>query len=372
MEHHINKAPTTMNIVKTIIIALFFLSFWAKSQCPPDSDVLVDGISFIDPYCFDNPGVDLNQYINTAFQGGTFTGPGVTGNVYVPADGLMGSLGNITYEVVIGANNCQYVLDYFLVDTQIPVLSLNETIESSYCETDGLVSLAATSSLGSVAVEVNGEPLTVPIYNPAEHVGDIDTIVFFYGEACYKYDTFYVEVFPMPTLSLPASLLTNDEVADIIVNPSGGTFDIPSGLTVTGNTIDPTSSVPGVYDITYELTPNCTVTETIEIIEFVEPPEPEPEPEFEEVLVFVPNVFTPNNDNVNDEIKVQGRNIVNAYIKIFNRWGEKVFESDDKNLGWDGSYNDAEQPSGVYYYFVTAIMTDATYITKEGDITLIR
>jgi len=363
-----------MNIVKTFIGILFFLSFWAKSQCPPDSDVLLTPTGFIPSVCFDNPGVDLNEFINSTFAGGTFSGPGVTGDLYIAADGLVGSLGTITYDVTIGADNCQYILNYFLVDTQIPVLTLNETIESSYCETDPIVPLTGTSTLGTVGVEVNGESLTVPVYDPAEHVGNLDTIVFFYGLNCVKYDTFYVEVYAMPTINVPASLQTNDEPIAIIVNQEGGVFDIPAGLSVSGNIIDPSTSVPGIYEISYELSPNCFTTASIEIIEFVEPPEPPgPEPEVnEEVLVFVANVFTPNNDNVNDELKVQGRNIINAYIKIFNRWGEKVFESDDINVGWDGSYKDAEQPSGVYYYYVTAAMNDSTYIYKEGDITLIR
>jgi len=71
--------------------------------------------------------------------------------------------------------------------------------------------------------------------------------------------------------------------------------------------------------------------------------------------VYLPNAFTPNNDGVNDvfEAKVLAGGILNFNMMIFSRWGQLVFESNDYFIGWDGTTNGEELPSGVYVYRVS-------------------
>lgn len=87
----------------------------------------------------------------------------------------------------------------------------------------------------------------------------------------------------------------------------------------------------------------------------------------------VPNAFTPNGDNNNDKFCLQGWSYCASDFKvmIFNRWGEKVFESRDPNFCWDGTYNDQELSSGVYAYSITSNVNREAII-KKGNITLIR
>jgi gliding motility-associated-like protein len=89
--------------------------------------------------------------------------------------------------------------------------------------------------------------------------------------------------------------------------------------------------------------------------------------------VLIPNTFTPNNDGVNDVFQVRGNGLSNIkLIRIFNRWGEKVFESPDINIGWDGTSNGIPLNSGVYVYYVEAICTDGQSALIKGNVTLLR
>lgn len=68
--------------------------------------------------------------------------------------------------------------------------------------------------------------------------------------------------------------------------------------------------------------------------------------------VYVPNAFTPNDNQLNDEFKVVAADAEDFQILIFNRWGDKVFESNSLNQGWDGTWNDKKCPMDVYSYVV--------------------
>jgi gliding motility-associated-like protein len=89
-------------------------------------------------------------------------------------------------------------------------------------------------------------------------------------------------------------------------------------------------------------------------------------------LLDVPNAFTPGRFGENSIITVKGFGIVSMNWKIYNRWGQLVFQSNSPYLGWDGNYNGKPQPIGVYAYTLDATFDDGTKTTKKGDITLIR
>lgn len=88
--------------------------------------------------------------------------------------------------------------------------------------------------------------------------------------------------------------------------------------------------------------------------------------------VFIPNTFTPNNDGMNDVFTVYGSNIKEIRLMVYNQWGEKVFETRNQAVGWDGTYQGKKQPSGVYMYVCRLILTDNTEKTMKGSINLLR
>jgi gliding motility-associated-like protein len=87
---------------------------------------------------------------------------------------------------------------------------------------------------------------------------------------------------------------------------------------------------------------------------------------------FLPNIFSPNSDGNNDIFRVRGENISEIYLVIYNRWGEKIFETTDKTKGWDGTFNGTPQQPGVFVYFLNVSYDDGKTKELKGNVTLIR
>ncbi len=86
----------------------------------------------------------------------------------------------------------------------------------------------------------------------------------------------------------------------------------------------------------------------------------------------LPTAFTPNGDKVNDILYVRGGPFVELTFRIYNEWGEVVFESNEESIGWDGTRNGVLQPIGVYVYTVKALTSLGKDYVTSGEITLIR
>lgn len=91
-----------------------------------------------------------------------------------------------------------------------------------------------------------------------------------------------------------------------------------------------------------------------------------------ENAVDVPNAFTPGSGDINSRVFVRGFGIAKMKFTIWARWGEKVFETDDKRIGWDGRYKGQLLPMDVYAYTLDVQFSDGKNFRKTGDITLIR
>jgi gliding motility-associated-like protein len=89
-------------------------------------------------------------------------------------------------------------------------------------------------------------------------------------------------------------------------------------------------------------------------------------------VVGVPNAFTPNSGDANSIVKVEGFGIGKMTFTIWNRWGQKVFETNNRFQGWDGKVRGVVQPMDVYAYTLNVEFTDGTKRVMKGDITLIR
>ncbi|MGB0176128.1 MAG: gliding motility-associated C-terminal domain-containing protein [Owenweeksia sp.] len=99
--------------------------------------------------------------------------------------------------------------------------------------------------------------------------------------------------------------------------------------------------------------------------------------------LFVPNAFTPNGDDTNDQfiVKYNGECIMAEYaMKVFDRWGRLVYETKevDPSHGWDGKSEGRDLKEGVYMWRVYAKLVDpsrnyeAQLINKQGSVVLIR
>lgn len=88
--------------------------------------------------------------------------------------------------------------------------------------------------------------------------------------------------------------------------------------------------------------------------------------------VAVPTGFTPNNDGVNDDVPVLGGPFLTVELKIYNQWGNLVYDSTDPKGAWDGKYSGIDQPAGVYIFTAKGKTIDGKEFNFSGDVTLIR
>jgi gliding motility-associated-like protein len=85
-----------------------------------------------------------------------------------------------------------------------------------------------------------------------------------------------------------------------------------------------------------------------------------------------PNAFSPNGDYKNDYFYPEGDYGTRAVFQIYNRWGEKVFESSVAKPRWDGTYMGEPQPAGVYSYYGILTLRSGKIVARKGTLTLIR
>lgn len=89
--------------------------------------------------------------------------------------------------------------------------------------------------------------------------------------------------------------------------------------------------------------------------------------------IYVPNIFSPNQDGQNDILYVYGSGIAQFELIVYNRWGQKIFESTEFSKGWDGTYKKKLCPPGVYVYLLKYTFLNSTeQHTLSGTITLVR
>lgn len=88
--------------------------------------------------------------------------------------------------------------------------------------------------------------------------------------------------------------------------------------------------------------------------------------------VFIPNTFTPNGDGDNDLLFVRSYKVDELFFAVYNRWGEAVFETNDKSKGWDGLYKGKLAEAGVYGWYLKAHCANGSDAFMKGNVTLVR
>lgn len=89
--------------------------------------------------------------------------------------------------------------------------------------------------------------------------------------------------------------------------------------------------------------------------------------------IQIPNVFTPNSDGVNDYFFIPSMGVKEFHIKIYNRWGNFIWETTAPKIEWDGrNYSGELVPDGTYYFMLTAILGSGDNRSTTGNVTLIR
>jgi trimeric autotransporter adhesin len=188
---------------------------------------------------------------------------------------------------------------------------------------------------------------------------------------CSNTDEITVTVLPVPNASFTADEITGYPVHTVnftnnSTNANNYTWSFGNGIIIpaTNTTSQTTSySETGIYEvILFASNGICSDSTSIQVI--VLP--------FPDAIIYVPNVFTPNGDNNNDEWFIDAKFASNINVQIFNRWGNLMLEMDDLTDKWDGKIGGNDASAGVYFYkYIITDLNNKEY-TGHGNFTLVR
>lgn len=179
-------------------------------------------------------------------------------------------------------------------------------------------------------------------------------------KGCTDTQTVLVTVHPAAVLELPDNInIYAGEVYQMQPPTNASYFQwFPDAGLSNANISDPriTPTVDTRYFVTARTEYGCEIQDSVDVW-------------VKETVMDMPNAFNPNNSQFKAEIR--GLASIELF-EIYNRWGQKVFETKNMNQGWDGSLNGAPQPMGVYVYVIQATTVEGKAFKKTGNVTLVR
>lgn len=264
------------------------------------------------------------------------------------------------------------------VDSVTVIVSLADVSlqgDSLVCSNDPAVLRVIGADEGSVilwqpeSAIVNGQGTSTATVAPNETTGYGVTVTTPTG--CSWTGAITVSVSPIDGNSVGASATPSAVLPGTVVQlgatPSDGvTYSWQPADLVSDPTLpNPTSTVNATTTFTVTVsdgvcTKNASVTVTVFELVCKDP------------NIFVPNSFSPNGDGVNDFLVVRGQHITDLEFMVFDRWGEKVFETKDQNVGWDGTFRGEAVGPAVFVYHLTAFCLDGQRYFTKGNVTVIR
>ncbi|MEZ4800403.1 MAG: gliding motility-associated C-terminal domain-containing protein [Flavobacteriales bacterium] len=189
-------------------------------------------------------------------------------------------------------------------------------------------------------------------------------------EGCEATDEVVVSVSNLEQVGVQAfaepNIIIEGQTVQLLAQPSGYTYSWSPASMVSNATIyNPVSSPSSTTDyIVIVHDGECSVSDTVRVtvVDFVcGPPS-----------IYVPNAFTPNEDNRNEKLFVHANNVNKVNFKIYDRWGELVFEGNSLSEGWDGYYKDKLVDPAVFVYYLEVTCAGGQTFFDKGNITVIR
>ena len=267
-----------------------------------------------------------------------------------------------TYQdTLLNARGCDSVvyLNLLVYPTITPIIGNVQNM----CENDPIVSFTA-SPIGGVwsgpGISATGS------FDPTLAGVGVHTIVYTAAGQCANSDTVTIEVYDVPMVN---DLIKDDEcdegIGSIEITVTGG---MPPYSYVWSNgktTKDNLRLKEGTYSLTVTDSNGCIESYSGSLLNLEDD-------SCDDTYLFVPNIFSPDGNGVNDVLFVDGKNIQEVNLQVYNRWGNLVFESNSLSKGWDGTYQGQPVNQGVFVYLVTGRYKDGEEFEQKGTITLIR
>jgi gliding motility-associated-like protein len=245
-----------------------------------------------------------------------------------------------------------------------PAIAVTGTVTNTTCGAAvGGVNVSATGGTGTLTYLWNPDGQTTP--SISNLIGGTYELIVTDANGCEQTEVFLVGVVgSLPLTVNPISeQITQGESVEITV--SGGTtyaWSPSTGLSCT-NCPNPTATPSVTTTYTVIATDDFGCTGTADVIIMVEQLCGD---------LFIPTIFSPNDDGLNDEECIMGGCIATMNFAIFNRWGEKVFETESQSQCWDGTYKGKKVNTGVYVYKFTAVLLDGTAVERAGNLNVVR
>jgi gliding motility-associated-like protein len=92
----------------------------------------------------------------------------------------------------------------------------------------------------------------------------------------------------------------------------------------------------------------------------------------EQSNIYIPNAFSPNSDGKNDVLYVRANNVTRLYFAVYDRWGQKMFETKDITKGWDGTFKGKKIDPAVFGWYAEGDCLGGQKFELKGNVTLIR
>jgi gliding motility-associated-like protein len=333
----------------------------------PQNCILQDSVRIqVDIFPATNAGPDVTICNGSSVQlqasGGSFftwspplglNNPNIPNPTASPAD-------TISY-IVTGTNSCG--LDFDTVNVNVKTVITSAGPDTTLCPGESAVLFAdgGVSYLWTPSAYLDDADAQFPVCTPEGTISYSVLITDSLG--CTASDTVQIFLFPPQYPSAGPDLVVEFGESETLTATGGSGNYLWSPPTFLSCTFcpNPTVTPEQTQGYTLNLTDsnNCSFSDTVTV--------------FVPGDIWVPNVFTPGDVNgLNDFFLSLGRDIARAELMIFNRWGELLFRSEDKNYGWDGTYRGKICPVGLYVWKINYQDLTGLEKTLMGHVTLLR
>jgi len=291
--------------------------------------------------------------------GGSFSGTGVTANTFNPSSGTQ----TISYSYTT-PQNCTNSSTAIIQVNNLPTINAGTDVTICAGTSVTLNGNGGTSYTWNNG-GVNGQAFTPSTGSTVYTVTGTD------ANGCVNTDNVTVNVMPYPSASASADVTTGNpglavNFDNFSTNSTTYNWDFGNGASANvSNLNSQTTTYGSVGSYLMVLTSSNGICSDTAMIQIDILPYPTPD-------IHVPNVFTPNGDNTNDDFFISTQNASAIEVIILNRWGNVVHEITTLDGVWDGDVNGKHADDGVYFFKYIVTGLNGEEITGHGNITLIR
>lgn len=263
-------------------------------------------------------------------------------------DGSYYTAPNILIDSFVDIIGCDSIRIYSLVLKQLPIVNLGN--DTTFCTGDTVV--LSVQPFYSVLWSTGATTDSIIVDSTGLYWVNVNDSI------CSNSDTISVSNLSLSYINISDTTICDDEALKLTLPPQNQYLWYDGSTNSSIVIID-----SGIYFV--EITDVCKVyTDSFSLTT-----------EDCSCSIFIPNVFTPNGDGLNDNFyAVIGCDLDYYAMYIFNRWGQLIFESLDQYEVWDGKYEGKEVPDGVYFYLMESIhfYTSPEKQKMTGSVTIFR